>query len=291
VRQRTRDQLSICNGRDGLPTVYQARFWLSKQGSTAAAKRYESSEELSDTVSSDPGGIGLIGFAYVRNAKPLASTASCGLHFPAEPFLVRTEEYPLSRRLYFYVPESRRSEQINNFISFTLSDESQPITASAGFIGLNTEESTEAYARQRSRYQRTTGGQASAPEPPIMQTFVEKSARAVRLSITFRFKKGSTELDNRAHEDVKRLAAYISAKPGRESQIMLFGFSDSKGNFQHNLQLSRERALQVADALGALGISLPRSQVEAFSSVAPVACSDSEVSLEKNRRVEVWLRR
>jgi phosphate transport system substrate-binding protein len=257
---------------------------------TEAAKRFESSEELSDAVTSDPSGIGFIGFAYVRNAKPLAISTSCGLHLPAEPFLVRTEEYPLSRRLYFYVPESRRSEQVNDFMSFTLSAGSQPVTAAAGFIGLNAEESTEAYTKQRSRNQRTIGGQGSPLELPTMQSFAEKSGRAVRLSITFRFKKGSTELDSRAHEDVKRLAAYIGTKPGAGSRIMLFGFSDAKGNFQHNLQLSRERALQVADALGTLGIALPRDQIEGFSSVAPVACSDNEVSIEKNRRVEVWLR-
>jgi phosphate transport system substrate-binding protein len=124
-----------------------------------------------------------------------------------------------------------------------------------------------------------------------MQSFSQRIAKAVRLSITFRFKTGSTELDNRSLEDVRRLAEYINSVPGMAERIMLFGFADAKGNFQQNLYLSRERALQVADALGAQGVSLPRGQVQGFGIIAPVACNDTESALEKNRRVEVWLRR
>ena len=47
---------------------------LSRRGKTlvSAAKRFESSEQLSDAVSQDPQGIGFIGLPYVRQAKAVA---------------------------------------------------------------------------------------------------------------------------------------------------------------------------------------------------------------------------
>jgi phosphate transport system substrate-binding protein len=255
----------------------------------AQAKRFESSEELSDTVAADTAGIGFIGFAYKRSAKPLSIATTCGLEFAAEPFSVRTEEYPLARRLYFYVPESRRTAQIDDLLKFVLSAKAQPVTNAVGFIGLDVEQSTPSYALERNQYWRldSTGTQA----PQLMQSFSQRIAKALRLSVTYRFKSGSTELDNRALEDVRRLAEYIKANPGMAERIMLFGFADALGSFQRNLELSGERALQVADALGAQGVSLPRGQVQGFGVIAPVACGDTENALEKNRRVEVWLRR
>jgi phosphate transport system substrate-binding protein len=203
---------------------------------------------------------------------------------------VRTEEYPLARRLYFYVPETRRTEQVDNFVRFVLSADAQPFTASVGFIGLDVERSSRNYVLERGQYSRIVGQTTSASAPRLMQSFSQRIGNAVRLSITFRFKSGSTELDNRSIEDVGRLAAYIRTDPTTAQRIMLFGFADTVGNFDLNLELSRQRALQVADALGAQGVSLPRGQVQGFGVIAPAACSDSESSLEKNRRVEVWLR-
>jgi phosphate transport system substrate-binding protein len=42
----------------------------------ACAKRFESSEQLSDAVSHDPQGIGFIGLPYVRQAKPWRSSTA-----------------------------------------------------------------------------------------------------------------------------------------------------------------------------------------------------------------------
>jgi phosphate transport system substrate-binding protein len=124
----------------------------------------------------------------------------------------------------------------------------------------------------------------------LIKQFSEIIESAQRLSVTFRFNTGSTSLDNRAIEDVGRLAEYIRANPDEAKRIMLFGFADPQGNFDLNLELSRGRALQVANALSALGIAVQQSQVYGFGVIAPVSCSDSDAALEKNRRVEVWVR-
>jgi phosphate transport system substrate-binding protein len=257
---------------------------------SASAKRFESSEELSDSVAADPSGIGFIGFAYVRSAKALRISTSCGLRFPPEPFTVRSEEYPLSRRLYFYLPETRRTPQAEDFLKFSLSADAQPVTAAVGFIGLNIEEASPKYTLERGQYKNLVGSTTSASAPRLIKQFSEIIESAQRLSVTFRFNTGSTSLDNRAIEDVGRLAEYIRANPDEAKRIMLFGFADPQGNFDLNLELSRGRALQVANALSALGIAVQQSQVYGFGVIAPVSCSDSDAALEKNRRVEVWVR-
>ena len=63
------------------------------------AQRFEFSPELSDETAGDPNGIGFSGFAYIRNAKALAISSECGIVSPPLVFSVKTEEYPLSRRL------------------------------------------------------------------------------------------------------------------------------------------------------------------------------------------------
>jgi phosphate transport system substrate-binding protein len=256
----------------------------------ASAKRFESSEELSDSVAADAGGIGFIGFAFIRSARALRISTSCGLRFAPEPFLVKSEEYPLSRRLYFYVPETRRTSQVNDFVAFSLSANAQPVTSAVGFIGLNIEEASASYTLERGQYKNLVGATTSASAPRLIKQFSETIDGAQRLSVTFRFNTASTDLDNRAIEDVGRLAAYIKANPEMAQRIMLFGFADPKGSFERNLELSRDRALQVANALSALGIAVQQGQTYGFGVIAPVACGDSELSLEKNRRVEVWLR-
>src|SRR5208337_4554653 len=70
------------------------------------AKRFESSPDLSDETARDPDGIGFAGFAYIRNAKPLAISSVCGIVSTPEVFSVKTKEYPLSRRLYLYTTPS-----------------------------------------------------------------------------------------------------------------------------------------------------------------------------------------
>jgi len=256
-----------------------------------SATRFEASDELSDAVAGDANGIGFIGIAYVRSAKAVSIATGCGLKFAPNNFEVRTEEYPLARRLYFYTPEKARTEKVNNFVRFVLSDEAQAVVDAQKFVGLNLEESSRDYVLERGQYWRLSGPTTWSSAPTQMRNFSQRIADAARLSITFRFNTGSTELDNRSLEDVGRLAAFIKSKPGLADRIMLFGFADTIGNPQDNLRLSRERAEQIADALGTQGISLQPTQIQGFGIIAPVACSDSENALAKNRRVEVWLRR
>ena len=115
--------------------------------------------------------------------------------------------------------------------------------------------------------------------------------QAHRTTIAFRFEKGSAQLDNRALQDVARLARYLSAPAQAGKRYMIAGFADATGSWAANSRLADERARAVVGELRKAGIRVPRDSVVSFSYMAPVACNDSDAGAAKNRRVEVWIAR
>src|SRR5262249_34893063 len=115
----------------------------------ASAKRFESSTELSDAVSSDPAGIGFVGIAYARNARPLNIALDCGLQYPPTEFLVKTEEYPLARRLFLYTAANPANPEVSRFVEYALSSNGQPVVKSVEFVSLQIEKSGPSYGASR----------------------------------------------------------------------------------------------------------------------------------------------
>jgi phosphate transport system substrate-binding protein len=263
-----------------------------KRALAAGAKRYESSEELSDNVDGDVQGIGFIGFAYIRNAKPLKIATPCGLQFTPEAFGVRTEEYPLARRLYMYVPSTKKNDAAAAYIRFALSDQAVQTVDDAGFISLKLEQSSERYVADRAKAARDFSDAVNAAAATrLIDGFADLTGKSGRVSTTFRFETASDALDARSREDVRRVADYVKSTGVDPQRLSLVGFADPRGNFRQNLELSDRRAKQIAAALGRLGLTIPAANVKGFGIVAPVACSDGAAGLAKNRRVEVWVRR
>jgi phosphate transport system substrate-binding protein len=109
---------------------------LAKSGKTLAreARRFESSEQLSDAVSQDRQGIGFIGLPYVRLAKAVAIIDGSSKPMLPTIDLIATEDYPLSRRLYFYLPPQSGQRWAKALVRFTQSAAGQAIVAEAGFV-------------------------------------------------------------------------------------------------------------------------------------------------------------
>jgi len=234
-----------------------------------SARRFESSSELSDAVASDPHAIGFIGLPYVRRSKALAVSAKAsGFALLPTSFTVGTEDYPLSRRLYFYAPAGSANDNMNEFIDFALSDAGQEIVKQVGFVSQN----------------------ISLTRPHIDQTFPSEyraaSKDADRLSVNFRFEAGSEELDAKGWRDLDRIVTFLARAPVRE--IELFGFTDDRGSARANLALSKARADVVAKALEARGVFCRK--VYGFGPAIPVASNANEEGRNRNRRVEVWIR-
>jgi phosphate transport system substrate-binding protein len=126
-----------------------------------------------------------------------------------------------------------------------------------------------------------------------MRQLIADMNGARRLSITFRFKTASIELDTKARADIDRLVALAATPELRGRRLLLLGFADAVGPYQANAALALRRAMQVRDTLLAAGRgSIDPSLVvhKGYSELAPVACNDLLEGRNLNRRVEVWVR-
>jgi glucose/mannose transport system substrate-binding protein len=85
------------------------------------ASRYENSAKLSDEVAVDTNGIGFAGMAFVRGSKPLAVSEAGTRPLLPTPFTIATGDYPLSRRLFLYIPADSQNKWSRKFVEFALS--------------------------------------------------------------------------------------------------------------------------------------------------------------------------
>lgn len=246
-----------------------------------------SDQDLSNKVASDVLGIGFTAYAYTRNAKAL-SIDECGITSSPTPFTIKTEEYPLSRRLYLY-STPRLTGIGRHFRIYAASDDAQEIIEENGFINLTPILSPETLADARA--QATFNRFVENKEIYILnsvQNYLKQTKGATRLSLDLRFKSGSTELDTRAQQDVQRLAEFMSRVENKGKHVLLLGFADNIGDPTQNLILSRTRAKQVADQLYRKGVADITSH--GIGSDIPVACNTTPITRQKNRRVEVWIK-
>jgi phosphate transport system substrate-binding protein len=251
------------------------------------ARRYESSPALSDDVAHDAHGIGFAGFAYIRNAKPLAISSSCGIVSQPDVFSVKTEEYPLSRRLFLY--NSAAVPALGGrLLEYAMSDKAQEVVAEAGFVDQRIDQQT---------FSQQTGRLAPALLVPdkefklaMMRDYIATVKDAQRLSINFRFERNSAALDDKARQDIPRLARFLKANTGKFKEIVLMGFADSSGAFEANRTTSLNRAAGFKTALVAEGVPADQITVKGFGSLLPAGCNTTEAGKEKNRRVEVWVK-
>jgi phosphate transport system substrate-binding protein len=233
------------------------------------AKRFESSEALSDAVSQDPQGIGFIGLPYVRHAKAVAIVD--GESQPMLPLnsLIATEDYPLSRRLFFYLPPSNRNPWAKALVDFTQSSKGQAIVAANGFIA----QQVQAIGVE--------------PRPSMPEDYQAIARDAQRLTVNFRFEEGSASLDNKARLDVQRVVAYLKSHDKLDKQVTLAGFGDAKNDPQRAALLSKLRAMAVRRELLKNGVVL--RDIRGFGAQMPVAANTADEGRIKNRRVEVWV--
>ena len=127
----------------------------------------------------------------------------------------------------------------------------------------------------------------------LVQDWAVELTTADRLSTTFRFTSGSSQLDTKSQEDVNRMVAFLKSEEVRNRNIKIIGFTDNVGRFDLNQRLALLRATSVRDALVAsLGgeTLVERIDVSAYGPLAPVDCNDTADGRRSNRRVEIWLR-
>src|SRR5690606_29939264 len=141
--------------------------------------------------------------------------------FPTN-FTVSTEDYPLARRLYLYLPVTTVNHQAQAFVNFASSQQGQQTVETTGLISQNIE----------------------TIRPPVTANlpddYINATKGAERLSVNIRFESGSNRIDNKGQRDLGRIAEFLSKNPDR--RVMLLGFTDNVGDPEANSKLSADRA-------------------------------------------------
>ncbi|WP_296185537.1 phosphate ABC transporter substrate-binding/OmpA family protein [Pseudomonas sp. UBA1879] len=233
------------------------------------AKRFESSEALSDEVSQDRQGIGFIGLPYVRHSRAVAIIDGESRPMLPTSSLIATEDYPLSRRLYFYLPPGSNQRWAKALVRFAQSPQGQSVVAQNGFV---------AQTIQAVKVRATS-------EMPA--TYQNLTREAERLSVNFRFTQGSATLDAKARQDIRRVVDYLKTQDKLNQRVTLVGFGDAKSDPARAQLLSRLRAMAVRRELLKHDVIL--RDVQGFGDELPVAANDADEGRIKNRRVEVWV--
>ncbi|MDH4869891.1 phosphate ABC transporter substrate-binding/OmpA family protein [Pseudomonas sp. BN515] len=244
---------------------------LARQGKTLAgtAERFESNDKLSTAVSGDPQGIGFVGLASINQARALAIADGDSQAMPPSAELIATEDYPLSRRLFFYIKPGEENRWAKALVHFAQSPRGQAIVDQTGFVA----QQVQAIKVQV---------QKDMPE-----SYRELATNAQRLSVNFRFQEGNANLDNKALRDVQRVLDYLKQADKLQQKVVLVGFGDPKADPQRAELLSKLRAMAVRRELAKGGVTL--KEVTGLGDELPVAANTAEEGRIRNRRVEVWV--
>lgn len=242
-------------------------------------------DDIATVVAQDPNGIGYTSYANRGSAELVSIGGTCGISTAASPFTIKSEDYPLTTRLAIYTPNTELPEVMQGLVDYIASSNAQNTVAEVGLV--NQQFRVEAAGAQRARFANAIL-LADSTSFGNLQGMAKELRNAERLSVTFRFDGGTDALDARGLGDILRLAEYLGSEDFSNTEILLVGFTDSKGASSTNAVRSARLARSVSDQLGAVdGVQVTTM---GFGEVAPLVCADVPQGATINRRVEVWMR-
>lgn len=246
---------------------------------------------LVDAVRADRGGIGYVGRSFATDIKHVEIREDCGLLSPPSDFRMKMEGYALSYRLYAYTRPDEIHPEARAFLDWVLTDAAQPVIADTGFVDRSLE-------RMRLEDMGMALIHTAAVEPDFdgeqYSQMMRELRQADRLSVSFRFRFASDQLDDESARALEALALRIEAGEFDGHEVLLVGFADAIGARSRNTNLAQRRAEAVREILAS---SLKPQTLESlkliplsFGELLPLSCNDSDLGRERNRRVEVWIR-
>lgn len=275
----------------GLAQSFADRVLLpSALGPATDIVRHSSALTLSGAVARDAYAIGITAQSARGTTRSLALGGACGFSQTASVNAVKAEDYPLTAPVYFYLAPRRLPQLVREFLAFTETDAAEWLVAQAGFVNQSlTRTPLELQGTRIANAVVAAGDEVGLED---LQDMLARLSGAERLSATFRFGGGATDLDAQSRASAARLAAAIERGVFDGRQLIFVGFSDGEGSAAVNTRLSLRRAEVVRDAVLAAAATSPNRvtlEVEAYGEVMPMACDDTEWGRAVNRRVEVWL--
>lgn len=99
------------------------------------------------------------------------------------------------------------------------------------------------------------------------------------------FESARAVIKDESYPSLQALAELLIKKS--EWKLKISGHTDSDGNAESNLKLSKDRAQAVANYLTSKGIKKERLKVEGFGETKPISDNNTKEGKQKNRRVEM----
>lgn len=245
---------------------------------------------LADAVAKDPWAIAISGRSAIAPARRMPLTDSCGFPLLPTGLAIKAEDYPLALPVLLLTPKRRLPLLTREFLDFLRTPPAQAAVSAAGFVD-----------RSASRQPMTADGlrlinaiQGAGEDVTLddLKRLAGIMDGADRVSLTFRFEDGSSTLDAQSQDNLVDLAQLIAAGQFRDQKLVLAGFSDGSGAAEANLALSVERAAKVSQELAAVAPDLSPADlpvVEGFGEALPMACDETAIGRQLNRRVELWV--
>ena len=247
-------------------------------------------KSLAAAVSRDPWAFAVTGRSMQGAAAAIPLTDSCGFPMLDSALAVKAEDYPLSMPLYVLTPRRRLPLFARQFLEFLATPDAQETIRTTGFIDRSPQR--QAMTSDGLRLINAIQGAGDEVTLPDLKRLVDGMTGADRLSLTFRFEDGSSQLDGQSRQNLIDLAQLLEIGAFAREDLVLAGFSDGSGAAKDNLDLSRARAQSVADALLLVAPDVPARlmpKVMAYGETLPIACDISADGRHLNRRVELWI--
>ncbi len=280
------------DGKSGTTQVFESLVMApTRRVLSDAASILGTNAAVADAVVKDPNGIGISDVVDQQNAKALSLRSVCGQVSTPSEFSIKTEEYPMSRRMFLYTASGPMPEKASEFIDFMASDTAQSILEQAGYVSQSV--ATASLNDQGRRLAHALISERDRASLALLQEMVAGLLDAERLSLTFRFKSGSVTPDNRALVDIERLAEMVRRGDFDGKRLLIIGFADNIGAINENQRLSQARAESIRDVLvEAVGTDAGNVQFTpiGYGKLSPIGCNETEDGRNTNRRVEIWVR-
>ncbi len=282
--------------RDNMSGTAQRFADLMKSGygvsPTATILRHATNEDLSLAMMADPFALGVTVLSDVGNARVLPLSGPCGYPSRASAEAFKTEDYPLTAPLFAYLPVKRLPKVARDFLAFAQSPAAASAARLAGFVDQSPD--LVPMERQGLRLANAVRELGRSARVNDLRDMMDLLIDADRLTVTYRFRDGSSDLEPQSLSNVDLLAEGIARGEFDGRTVSFVGFSDGRGDAAQNRRLSERRAEAVRDAV--LDVAGPavaaRVTFEAvgYGEALPIACDDVEWGQRINRRVEVWVR-
>ena len=251
----------------------------------------ETNQAVSDAVAADANGIGLTSYAQQRNARAVVLRSVCGELFEPTEFSIKTEEYPLSERLYLYTAKGALPDVATEFLAFVASPDAQSVIRNSGYIDQDVSRaSLDAQGRRLAQAIVSSSGRTELLQ---LQDLTSIMLDADRLSFTLHYGPDG-QLDTRAQADIVRLAAMIGDGAFSSRQMLLLGFSDNTSTINAQLSTTQNMAQNVRDAIvvatGRANMGNLRISPIGYGQLMPLSCNETAEGQRRNNRVEIWVR-